>query len=84
MNSRQKKTRQAIFERPTRADVRWTEIESLLRALGAEFTEGSGSRVGVALKGKRAVFHRPHHPPVAKKGLVEAVRGFLASVEVKE
>jgi hypothetical protein len=83
VNSKQRQTLRAVFERPTRADLRWTEIVSLLKALGAEVEGGDGSRVAVALRGRRAVFHRPHPSPHASKGLVEAVRTFLASVEVK-
>jgi len=50
----------AILEDPVRSDIPWDDIEGLFRALGAEITEGRGSRVRVALKGVRAVFHRPH------------------------
>jgi hypothetical protein len=32
----------------------------MLKAMGAEITEGEGSRVRIALNGVRAVFHRPH------------------------
>lgn len=83
MNSRQRATLKAVFELPTRADVRWADIESLLKALGTEIEEGRGSRVRVALKGRRATFHRPHPQPKTKKGALESVRGFLTSVEVK-
>jgi hypothetical protein len=55
----------------------------LLKALGAEVEEGRGSRVSIDLKGRRAVFHRPHPNPTAKKGLVETVRALLASVEIE-
>ena len=83
MNSRQRATLKAIFEHPTRANVRWADIESLLRALGAEVEEGSGSRVRVALNGRRATFHRPHPQPATKKGALESVRDFLTSAKVK-
>jgi hypothetical protein len=43
MNAAQRKTLQAILEKPTRADVRWSKIEGLVRALGGEVTEGRGS-----------------------------------------
>jgi len=52
-----------IFAEPTPADLRWDDIEGLLRAAGAEISEGAGSRVRVALSGVRAVFHRPHPTP---------------------
>jgi hypothetical protein len=74
---RHAKTLEAIFERPTRADVRWNAVVGLLRALGAEISEGRGSRVRIALNGRRAVFHRPHPRPDMVKGAVEALRVFL-------
>ncbi|MCC6697866.1 MAG: type II toxin-antitoxin system HicA family toxin [Candidatus Hydrogenedentes bacterium] len=83
MNSRQRETLAALFERPTRADIRWTQVESLLTALGAEFEGQGGSRIGVILRGHRIVLHRPHPNPCLKKWAVEAVRGFLESLEIK-
>ncbi len=77
MNSKQRLTLKKIFETPIRADVGWREVESLLRALGGEISEGSGSRVRVALNGVRAVFHRPHPSPHTDKGAVKSVRRFL-------
>jgi hypothetical protein len=83
MNSKQRENLRAIYEKPTRADIRWADIISVFRALGAEIEQGHGSRVGISLRGKRAVFHQPHPKPVAKKGLVDNVRAFLQSVRVK-
>lgn len=67
----------AIFANPVRADIRWTDIENLLRALGAEITQGAGSRVRVALNGRRMVFHEPHPQPTIVKDAVRSVRRFL-------
>ncbi len=64
MNTRQRRLLSRIFAQPTPADLRWSEIEALLRAAGAEISEGAGSRARVALRGIRAVFHRPHPSPV--------------------
>jgi hypothetical protein len=74
---------EAIFEKPEHANLPWRDIEALLVALGAEMTEGNGSRVRVALKGVRAVFHRPHPQKEASKGAVKSVRRFLEAAGVK-
>jgi hypothetical protein len=66
-----------IFTDPIRANLLWSEIESLLFAPGAEISEGNGSRVRVYLKGVRAVFHRPHPEKDVDKGAVKNVRRFL-------
>jgi hypothetical protein len=83
VNSRNQKTLELIFDDPVRSDVRWAEIEALFRALGAEVTEGRGSRVRVRIYGMDAVFHRPHPQPATDKGALKAVRRFLESAGVK-
>ena len=83
MNKSQEATLIAIFGRPTRANIRWTAIESLIRALGGEVSEREGSRVAIRLNGVIAVFHRPHPSPETKKGAVDAMRQFLTNAGVK-
>ncbi|HUA90970.1 MAG TPA: type II toxin-antitoxin system HicA family toxin [Terracidiphilus sp.] len=83
MNKAQQTTLAAVFTRPTRADIRWSSIESLIRALGGEISERSGSRVAARPNGVTAVFHRPHPHPETKKGAVDAVRQFLVNAGVK-
>ena len=83
MDRKHRKTLEAIFEKPERANIAWRDIESLFIALGAEISEGSGSRVRVALKDVRAVFHRPHPRKETNKGAVKSVRRFLEAAGVK-
>lgn len=82
VNTRQRRTLEAIFENPVRANIPWADIESLLRALGAELSEGRGSRVRIALNGVRAVFHRPHPERETGKGAVRSMQQFLLSARV--
>lgn len=82
ISSQHRKTLEAVYQRPTRADIRWREVAGLMQALGAEVTEGRGSRVRFALNGVRAVFHRPHPRPELVKGAVEALRDFLKEAGV--
>lgn len=77
MNKKHTLILQKIFEKPERSDLLWKDIEGLFVALGAEVTEGRGSRVRVALNNVRAVFHRPHPERVTNKGTVKSVRRFL-------
>ena len=83
MNSKQKRTLRAIFQKPTPSNIEWTQIESLLIALGAEVSEGEGSRVRIKLNGVRAVFHRPHPEKETDKGAVNSMKRFLQTAGVK-
>ena len=83
MKSKHRKTLQAIFENPVRANILWTDIEGLLVACGAEISEGRGSRIRVALNGVRAVFHRPHPQKETDKGAVMSMRRFLIEAGVQ-
>jgi len=74
---RHRRTLEAIFADPVRANVVWTDIEALLRSLGADLSEGRGSRVRIALNGVRAVFHRPHPQKETDKGALKSMRRFL-------
>jgi hypothetical protein len=77
LNNKHQKTLQEIFENPIKANIPGTAVEGLFLALGAEVTEGSGSRVRIALNGVRSVFHRPHPEKEIDKGAVKSVRRFL-------
>ena len=83
MQNRHRRTLASIFENPIRADVAWSDIETLLRALGAEITEGRGSRVRIVLNGVRAVFHRPHPQKETDKGALRSMRRFLTEAGVE-
>ena len=82
MRSKHKYTLNAIFSDPVSAAIVWTDIEKMLVAVGAEITEGRGSRVRVYLNGVRAVFHRPHPKKETDKGAVKSVRRFLLAADI--
>lgn len=72
-----------IFENPVRSDVKWSDIEALLQHIGAEMSEGKGSRVRISLNGIRAVFHRPHPKRETDKGALKSMRRFLIEAGVR-
>mgnify|MGYP006302901563 CR=1 FL=1 len=84
MNKKHRKTLRAIFTKPPLANIPWRDIESLLIALGANISEGRGSRVRIELKGEDAVFHRPHPEKETDKGAVAAMRRFLENAGVRD
>jgi hypothetical protein len=83
VNKKHRKTLEMVFKRPIQSNVRWSDIEALLITLGAEMSEGNGSRVRIVLNGIRAVFHRPHPTGETDKGALTSMRKFLENAGVK-
>ncbi|MCW5968696.1 MAG: type II toxin-antitoxin system HicA family toxin [Blastocatellales bacterium] len=83
MKGKHGKTLAAIFQDPVRANIDWDDIEKMLLALGAELSEGRGSRVRIALRDVRAVFHRPHPAKETDRGAVRSMRRFLEAAGIK-
>ena len=73
----------SIFRTPIQSGIAWKDIEAMLIGLGAEISEGRGSRVRIALNGVRAVFHRPHPRKEADKGAIVSTRRFLIEAGIK-
>lgn len=82
MNKKHLGTLADVFATPTKANVVWDDIVSMLRAFGAEISEGEGSRVRFALNGARATFHRPHPRKETDKGALKSMRKFLEEAGV--
>ena len=83
MNSKHRKTLEAIFSDPVNGGLEWARIEALLLALGCRIIEGSGPSVTFEKEGKRAHFHRPHPEREALRYRVRAVREYLATLGIK-
>lgn len=82
MNSKHRKTLEAVFTDPVSGTVAWADVESLLVAAGAEVIEGRGSRVRFVLGEEVATFHRPHPAKEAKRYQVRDARDFLERIGV--
>jgi hypothetical protein len=83
MNKRHRATLAQIFARPVSGSIRWSDVEALLLALGAEVTEREGSRIGVYLFEEVRVFHRLHPSPDTDKGAIASIRKWLDSHGVR-
>jgi hypothetical protein len=83
MNSKHRKTVEALFDNPVSGNIEWSRIEALLIAVGCTVIEGSGSSVTFEKGGKRAYFHRPHPQKAALRYRVTDARHFLQSIGVK-
>lgn len=83
MNAKHRRTLDSIFKQPVQSNVVWKDIEALMLHLGAEMSEGQGSRVRFVLNGIRATFHRPHPKKETDKGALMSVRRFLENAGLK-
>ena len=83
LSKKHQKVLDSIFSEPVKSNVIWSDIEKLLNTLGAEISEGSGSRVRLYLNGVRAVFHRPHPQKETDKGALQSMRRFLIEAGVR-
>ena len=82
MRIKHRKTLEAIFADPVSGTIVWRDVESLLEALGAAISEGSGSRVRFTINDMTLFVHRPHPQPEAKKYVIRNVRDFLTSLGI--
>lgn len=84
MNSKQKATLKAIFEKPTRANIKFSDIERLFISLGGQLSEGKGSAIRIAFPhGVKYDQHRPHPQKEAKRYQVDDARILLELLGVK-
>jgi len=83
MSQKHERTLEAIFKVPVQSNVIWKDCEKLLASLGAEMSEGEGSRIRILLNDRKAVFHRPHPKKETDKGALVSLRKFLENAGIK-
>lgn len=84
MNSKQRATLKAIFEKPTRANIKFFDIERLLVSLGGQLSEGKGSAIRIAFpNGMKFDQHRPHPQKEAKRYQIDDARTLFVLLGVK-
>ncbi|MGB3205771.1 MAG: type II toxin-antitoxin system HicA family toxin [Crinalium sp.] len=78
LNSKQRRTLEAVFTLPVRSDITWVDLESLFLALGASVRNAKrGSGVRVVLNDKLGHFHKPHPEKEVCQRAVDAARDLL-------
>ena len=83
MRKKHRITLNAIFSRPTQANIKWDDVEALLEACGAYIEERKGSRVAIELNDVVAIFQRPHPEKEIDKGAVASIRRFLKEAGIE-
>ena len=82
MNSKQRKTLEAIFFEPVPKNLPWDDIESLLKAVGCKVNNRGGSKAGFGKDNEMLYVHRPHPQKEAKGYAISKVKAFLISIGV--
>jgi hypothetical protein len=82
MNKHHQKTLSSIFAQPISGNIKWRDVESLFKSLGAVLSKRAESRVAVLLNDRVAVFHRPHPTPNMDKGAAKDLRRFLENAGI--
>jgi len=80
MNSKQRKTLEAIFTRPIPKNVLWSDLESLFKGLGFRVITSGGSKVTFERNAASISFHRPHPQKEIKPYQVQAARTFFDGI----
>ena len=92
MNRKQRNTYEALFAEPIRRNIPWSDVVSLVKALGRSASaqssrgaviQGDGSRVRLDLQGISLNIHSPHPQKELKRYQVKAVRDFLINAEIE-
>jgi hypothetical protein len=82
MNKKQNKVLEDIFVKPTKSNIKWSDIEKLMISLGSEIREGKGSAGVFIIHNKIFPFHRPHPQKEAKRYQIDDLRKFLKNIGV--
>jgi len=82
MKAKYRRTLEAVFTRPTRGGIVFSDIEALVLALGGDVREGEGSRVVFELSGTRKYLYQRHPGKEAKKYQIEDIREWFNNLEV--
>jgi hypothetical protein len=77
MKAAHRQTLDRIFANPVSTSIKWRDVEALLVAIGAQVSEGRGSRVRFTLNGVTLRLHRPHPSPDTKSYVIREIRTFL-------
>jgi HicA toxin of bacterial toxin-antitoxin, len=83
MNNKNRKVYDAIFAKPISCTIHWTEVVTLVLALGGDVMQGDGSKVRLDLNGVSLNIHSPHSQKELKRYQVKAVRDFLNNAGVE-
>jgi hypothetical protein len=72
-----------VFAKPAPTDIRWADIEAMMRGAGVDIKERAASRVALVEDGEVMVVQRPHPEPLTVRATVHDIAAFLKAVGVR-
>jgi hypothetical protein len=72
-----------LTHQPTPTSIEWSDIESLIIALGGNIKQNKGSRVRIDLNGYSLNIHSPHPQKEVKIYVVKLLREFLEKAGIQ-
>lgn len=83
LSNKHRKTLLDIWKVPPLTNLKWTWVESLIRAVGGKIEQGNGSRVRFVIDGRVGRFHTPHKNGInTDKGAVSSLRKYLTDCDI--
>ncbi len=83
MRTKHQRILESVFQKPTPAGIRWSDIVSMLEAVEVEVSQRAGSRVLLRKGTERIVIHRPHSERETGRATVRDIAAFLETIGVK-
>ncbi len=77
MNSKHRKTLEAIMSKPTPKALPYRDVKSLLIGIGCDFEEREGSRVCFSMLPNAVSMHRPHPGKEIREYQIKEIKTFL-------
>ena len=83
MNSRHKKTLASLFFTPIKKNIKWSDVEKLIGAVGGEIKQGDGSRIRINISNQSLNIHTPHPQKELKPYQVRALKKLFSDTGVQ-
>ncbi|BAS67969.1 MAG: type II toxin-antitoxin system HicA family toxin [Gammaproteobacteria bacterium] len=83
MNNKHRKTLDRLLTKPALKNIKFSDIDNLLIAIGLVRSEGSGSRIVFRFGDAFIVLHKPHPNNEVKTYVIKQLQNFLKDIGVK-
>lgn len=83
MNNKHRKTLTAIYSDPVKKNIKWSDVEKLIKAMNGSIEQRNGSRVRIVMMDVSLNIHTPHPGNELKPYQVRALRKLLIETGYK-